>query len=50
MYWSGFDAETNVHMIKGAGFDIVEQEIAQEEEDGRIVPFLWIIARKAHKS
>jgi hypothetical protein len=46
MYWSGFDTATNVQMVKNAGFDIVEEEITKEKEDGAIVPFLWILARK----
>jgi hypothetical protein len=46
MYWSGYDATTNVQMVKGAGFEIVEEEVTKEEEDGVIVPFLWILARK----
>ena len=46
MYWSGFDAVTNVQMVRDAGFDLMEDEIIQEEEDGTTVPFLWILARK----
>jgi hypothetical protein len=46
MYWSGFDAAINVQMVRDAGFDMVEEEIIQEEEDGTTVPFLWILARK----
>ena len=46
MYWSGFDAATNVQMVRNAGFDMMEEEIIQEEEDGTTVPFLWILARK----
>lgn len=46
MYWSGFDKATNVGMVIEAGFDIVEEETTQEEEDGTIVPFLWILAKK----
>jgi hypothetical protein len=31
MYWSGFDAESNVQMVRKAGIP---------------VPFLWIVAQK----
>ena len=46
MYWSGFDAATNIQMVKDAGFEMIEEEVTKEEEDGNIVPFLWILARK----
>ena len=46
MYWSGFDAGTYLQILEGAGFDIVESEILHDDEDGRLVPFLWVLARK----
>jgi cyclopropane fatty-acyl-phospholipid synthase-like methyltransferase len=45
MYSSGFDAATNEHLIQRAGFDIIEADIITHEEDGRPVPFLWVLAR-----
>jgi len=46
MYWSGFDADTNRKMVARAGFTLLEADVIDEEEDGRIVPFVWILARK----
>jgi hypothetical protein len=46
MYWSGFDAATNREMVRLAGFELVEEEITQEVEDGVVVPFLWMLAKK----
>ncbi|KAJ9609899.1 hypothetical protein H2200_006228 [Cladophialophora chaetospira] len=50
MYWSSYDADTNLRSLRGAGFAIVESEILLDDEDGRPVPFLWILARKDVKS
>ncbi|KAJ9639185.1 uncharacterized protein PV06_09922 [Exophiala oligosperma] len=47
MYWSGFDEKTNTANIKDAGFTIVESEILSDNEDGRLVPFQWVIATKS---
>ncbi|KIW13267.1 hypothetical protein PV08_08454 [Exophiala spinifera] len=46
MYWSGFDEKTNTANIKDAGFTIVESAIISDTEDGRLVPFQWVIATK----
>lgn len=46
MFWSQFDAATNLEIIRQAGFEVVSQEIIEEMEDGRLIPFQWIIARK----
>lgn len=46
MYWSGFDTETNLDILREVGFDIVESEVLYDDEDGRLVPFLWILAQK----
>jgi SAM-dependent methyltransferase len=46
MYWSSFDAETNVQRVHDAGFDIITREILWDDEDGRSVPFLWLVAKK----
>ena len=47
MFWSSFDADTSLALIKNAGFDIAEAEIVSDWEDGRQVEFLWILARFA---
>lgn len=46
MYWSSFDADKNLLMVKDIGFQIAKNEIIEDDEDGRQVPFLWILARK----
>ncbi|KAL6251363.1 hypothetical protein RBB50_001572 [Rhinocladiella similis] len=46
MYWSGFDEKTNTANINDAGFAIVESEVLSDNEDGRLVPFQWVIATK----
>ncbi|OAP60606.1 hypothetical protein AYL99_05608 [Fonsecaea erecta] len=46
MYWSSFDVETNLEMIKDAGFTVIQSEVLHDDEDGRLVPFLWVLAEK----
>lgn len=46
MYWSSFDVETNLKLLREAGFVINVQEILEDDEDGRPVPFVWILAEK----
>jgi SAM-dependent methyltransferase len=46
MYWSTFDSETNRRLVEQAGFEIVSARQETEEEDGQLVTFLWVIARK----
>ncbi|KAE9368091.1 S-adenosyl-L-methionine-dependent methyltransferase [Stipitochalara longipes BDJ] len=46
MYWSSYDAETNKTIIQKAGLEILHGDVIEEEEDGRLVPFLWVLARK----
>lgn len=46
MYWSSFDADKNLLMVKDIGFKIEKNEIIEDDEDGRRVPFLWVLARK----
>lgn len=46
MYWSTYDSETNVRLVREAGLEIVRTEIETVEEFGETVSFLWIIARK----
>ncbi|KAL5351724.1 hypothetical protein ACLOAV_003584 [Pseudogymnoascus australis] len=47
MYWSSFDVETNLGLLREAGFDVMEHEILEDDEDGKIIPFLWILAEKS---
>jgi len=46
MYWSSFGAEGNLQLLKEAGFTILKSEILVDDEDGKSVPFLWIVAKK----
>lgn len=47
MFFSHFDASTNVDLVKGAGFIVEEAAVVREmEHDGREVQFLWVIGRK----
>ncbi len=46
MYWSSYDAQTNLNLIRQAGFTLIETEILMDDEDGESVPFLWIFAQK----
>ena len=46
MYWSSYDAQTNLNLINQAGFTLVETEILTDDEDGEPVSFLWILAEK----
>lgn len=46
MYWSSYDTQTNREMIQQAGFTLIEAEILHDNEDGELVAFLWILAKK----
>ncbi len=46
MYWSSYDAQTNQEMIRQAGFTTLEAEILRDDENGELVPFLWVLAKK----
>jgi hypothetical protein len=46
MYWSSSDVETNLKLLRDAGFAINVQEILEDDEDGKLVPFIWILAEK----
>jgi cyclopropane fatty-acyl-phospholipid synthase-like methyltransferase len=46
MYWSNYDADTYLEMIRQAGLTLVEAKIIEDDEDGTPVRFLWIWAEK----
>jgi len=46
MYWSSYDAQTNLDLVSQAGFALVETDILIDDEDGEPVSFLWILAKK----
>ncbi len=47
MYWSSYDAQTNLDLVSQAGLTLVEAETLIDDEDGESVSFLWILAKKA---
>lgn len=49
MYFSHFDAPANRAMVQRAGFVLESTEVVEDEEDGRPVPFQWIVARRGYE-
>jgi len=45
MFWSFFDKQTNVRLVAESGFEIEQAVESQHMEDGKLVPFLWVLAR-----
>jgi SAM-dependent methyltransferase len=46
MFFSHYDAEKNQDLVRRAGLEILSAEITQEDEDGELIAFLWVAARK----
>jgi len=46
MFFSGYDAETNRGLLRGAGFDLLADELVWMQEPESEVAFLWVLARK----
>jgi SAM-dependent methyltransferase len=46
MYWSTYDAKTNLLLVGNAGLTAVHSELVEEEEHGQTVTFLWLVAQK----
>jgi SAM-dependent methyltransferase len=46
MFFSSFDAETNLGLVRAAGFVDVEGEVIGLDEDGETVSFLWVTATR----
>lgn len=44
MYFSHYDAETNLRLLAETGFAVEQSEVVAEDEDGNQVSFLWVIA------
>jgi SAM-dependent methyltransferase len=49
MFFSHYDAEKNQDLVRRAGLEIVSAEVIEEDEDGEVVAFLWVAARKPEK-
>ncbi len=45
MYWSNWDRDTNIRIVREAGLQVLDARDEVTLEDGRPVPFLWLIAR-----
>lgn len=46
MYWSGYDADTNLRMLVDAGFEVIHAEVVPQMEGDDEVQFLWCTARR----
>ena len=46
MFLSVFDPKTMRGLVQDAGFELVETEIESQLEQGREVPYLWILAAR----
>ena len=46
MFLSIFDPETMRRLVQNAGFELVETVIESQLEQGREVPYLWILAKR----
>jgi hypothetical protein len=46
MYFSSFDSETVKRWVDEVGFEIVETAIETQVEQGKEIPYLWLLARK----
>ncbi|WP_421725953.1 class I SAM-dependent methyltransferase [Bauldia sp.] len=46
MFFSHFDANENQALVAEAGFDLLEANSVAHDEDGNMVSFFWVIARR----
>lgn len=46
MYWSGYDANTNLRMLSDAGFEEIDAEVVPQTEGEDEVQFLWCTAQR----
>ena len=47
MFWSGFDVDTSVRLIRAARLEIESAVVVDEDEvEGETTGFLWVVARK----
>jgi hypothetical protein len=45
MFFSGFDGDTNRHLVSDAGFTIILDEVVTMQEPEGPATFLWIMAQ-----
>ena len=46
MFWSSWDADTSVELVRNAGLDVVGARDVTDDEDGQPVAHRWITARR----
>jgi SAM-dependent methyltransferase len=46
MYFSSHDAATGKRLVTAAGLNLLNADLVTDDEDGRPVTFLWIVAQK----
>jgi ubiquinone/menaquinone biosynthesis C-methylase UbiE len=46
MYWSSWDAETNLQLVVDAGFEIISAVEETEDEENVPVTHLWVVAKR----
>ena len=46
MYWSSWDTDTNIELVREAGFAVLSAEEEIEDEHGVPVTHLWIVAQR----
>lgn len=46
LFFSHFDAETTLQLVRDAGFTVLHRAIEPQREQGRPVPYLWVLAGK----
>lgn len=46
MFFSHFDAPTNRSLVRRAGFRIEDADVIEDDEDGALVRFLWVLGRR----
>lgn len=46
MYFSHFDAGTNLRLLDEVGFAVERSEVVTEDDDGGPVSFLWVLAQR----
>lgn len=49
MFWSSYDVDTNMNLLRGVGFHLLRSEVLANFEDEREVFFLWIIGQKGKR-
>lgn len=49
MFFSSFDETTTRRLVADTGFEIEAGEVETQDEGGRDVPYLWVLARAAER-